>query len=246
MPGSGSITILPTGYVELLFPIIYQNNVEAKKIHPFENPMKNHSCFLSGLHTKPIKMKYNHFHTFGIRMRPVAVKALFSKPLSEIRDYFIEGDNILNNVNMLVEKVNSLNNFSERARWFENFMLKKINETADLHVAINLDKAIKNHIIQKQNGSSKTMQDIMGYSRAQTFRLFNAWFGISAHSYQKLLQFIRATESLHNKDAKLTDVGFKNGFYDQSHFIRTFKEFADMTPGEYRNQMTHLPLRLFG
>jgi AraC-like DNA-binding protein len=31
----------------------------------------------------------------------------------------------------------------------------------------------------------------------------------------------------------LTDVAFDNGFADQSHFIRSFKEFADITPNDY-------------
>jgi AraC-like DNA-binding protein len=44
---------------------------------------------------------------------------------------------------------------------------------------------------------------------------------------------------------KLIDVGLENGYYDQSHFIRSFHEFADMTPGEYRRQMSSIPGQLF-
>lgn len=245
IPGPGSFNILPSGKIELIFPIVPVSTLEAVKIAAHDNPVNNYTCFLSGLHTRPLKMVFEKFHTFGIQMKPVAVKALFGMPLSEIRDYYIEGKIVFDTVRIMEAQLNSRKSFMERAQWFENLLLNKINETADLHIAINLDRAIKKHLVQKQHGSSKTIQDMMGYSRTQTFRLFNDWFGISAHSYQKLLQFIRATESLHNMDAKLTDVGYENGFYDQAHFIRTFQEFADMTPGEYRKQMSALPGQIF-
>ncbi|MBA4058005.1 MAG: AraC family transcriptional regulator, partial [Marivirga sp.] len=31
----------------------------------------------------------------------------------------------------------------------------------------------------------------------------------------------------------LTDVAYDNGFADQSHFIRSFREFVDTTPNHY-------------
>ncbi len=246
IPYPGRFTILPSGKVELIFPIHPIENLDAVKIGEHDNPVNNHSCFLSGLHTRPLKMTFEKFHTFGVQMKPVAVKALFSIPLYEIRNYFVEGTEIFETIRMIEEQIHSNQSFKERAQWFENFLLKKIHETADLHTAINLDRAIKKHFIQKLNGSSKTIQDLMGYSRTQSFRLFNEWFGISAHSYQKLLQFIRAVETLHDSNLKLIDAGLENGFYDQSHFIRTFQEFAEMTPGEYRKQMTALPGLIFG
>jgi AraC-like DNA-binding protein len=191
-------------------------------------------------------MTFDKFHTFGIQMKPVAVKALFGMPLCDIKDYFVEGDVVLDTIHQMEDKLHGLNSFSERAKWFENFLLKKINETADLHNAINLNLAINKHIALKQNGSSKSIENLLGYSRTQTFRLFNDWFGMSVHSYLKLLQFIRTVETLHNKNIKLMDVGYDNGYYDQAHFIHTFQEFADMTPGEYRKQMTLFPGQIFG
>lgn len=242
----GKMTVLPSGKIELIFPFVPISTLEAIKIAQHDNPVNNHSCFISGLHTKPLKMTFDHFHTFGIQMKPVAMKALFGIPLSEIRNYFIEGDVVFDTVRVMKAELHSRKSFVERAEWFENFLHKKINETNELHIAINLDKAIKKQLISNINGPPKSIQDIMGYSRTQTFRLFNEWFGISAHTYQKLHQFINATESLHDTGKKLTDIGFENGFYDQSHFIRTFHEFADMTPGEYRKQMSPLPGQIFG
>jgi AraC-like DNA-binding protein len=242
----GNYTVLPSGKVEIIFPITPVRQLQAVKIAPNDNPVNNHSCFLSGLHTKPLKVTFDQFHTFGIQMKPVAVKALFGIPLCEIRDYFVEGSLVFDTVNMMEEKLQTCESFIHRAKWFESFLLTKINETPDLHIAINLDRMIRKFICQEHDGSGKSIQDLMGYSRTHTYRLFNDWFGLSVQSYQKLLQFIRATETLHNPSLKLTEVGLDIGYFDQSHFIRTFQEFAEMTPGGYRKQMTSIPGILFG
>lgn len=39
----------------------------------------------------------------------------------------------------------------------------------------------------------------------------------------------------------LTEVGYACGFYDQAHFIRVFKEFSAMTPGQYLEQKSRIP-----
>lgn len=241
----GRFTVLPSGKVELIVPVHPIETLDAVKITAQDNPVNNLSCFLSGLHTKPLKMTFDRFHAFGIQMKPVAVKALFGMPLSEIRNYFVEGEIVFANIRLMEAQIYSKSSFSEKAQWFENFLLNKINETADLHTAINLDRVIKKHIILKQKGSCKSIQDIMGYSRTQTYRLFNEWFGVSSQSYQKLLQFIRTVETLHNSSLKLIDVGLENSFYDQAHFIRSFQEFADMPPGKYRKIMSAFPGQIF-
>lgn len=245
IPFKSNYTILPSGNVELLFPLYHDIDISANKITASENPVRNCTSFLSGLHTKPLKMAFDRFHTFGVQMKPIAAKAIFGIPLCEIRNYFVEGDIILDNISIMEDQLHSKTNFIERAQWFEQFLLKRINETPDLHLAIRLEQAIKKHINQKGNGSKKSIEDMMGYSRTQTYRIFNTWFGTSSHSYLKLLQFIRAVESLHTPTVKLVDIALKNGYYDQSHFIRTFHDFADITPGEYRKIMSYLPGQLF-
>lgn len=245
IPNNGKITVLPSGKVEIIFPIHPIEQLEAVKITSQDNPVNNYASFLSGLHTKPLKMTFEKFHVIGVQMKPVGVKALFGIPLCEIRNYYVEGAVVFDTIHIIEEQLKSKSNFVEKAQWLENFLLKKINETADLHIAINLDRAIKKYMLQKQDGSPKTILDILGYSRTQTFRLFNEWFGNSAHSHLKLLQFISATETLHDRNLKLIDAGLKNGYYDQSHFIRTFQEFAGMTPGEYRKQMSDVPGQIY-
>lgn len=240
----GKFTVLPSGKVELLFPIRRQVEVSAKKILPAENPVKNHACFLSGLHTKPLKMVFDQFHTFGIQMKPAAVKAFFGMPLCAIRDYFVDGKMVLDHIHIMEDKVQSNESFIEKARWLENYLHQQVCETPELHQAIKLDASIHTFLAQKRNESHKSIEDLMGYSRTHTYRIFNEWFGTSAHTYQKLIRFIQSVETLHDPSIQLNAAGLSNGYYDQSHFIRSFQKFSGMTPGAYRKQMGAIPGQL--
>lgn len=70
---------------------------------------------------------------------------------------------------------------------------------------------------------------------ARTFqRVFKKYVGISANEYRRICQFQLAFYQLRGKQFdKLTDVAYDNGYFDQSHYIRSFKEFTKITPQEY-------------
>ena len=62
--------------------------------------------------------------------------------------------------------------------------------------------------------------------------------GVSPKMHLQLLQLRQVLTSLATRtDLNLTEVALRNGFYDQSHFIRKFKQFSGMTPSAYRQQV---------
>lgn len=48
--------------------------------------------------------------------------------------------------------------------------------------------------------------------------------------YKKYLQSVH---HLHTTESPLTEIGNNCNFYDQSHFIKTFRHFTLLTPKEY-------------
>jgi AraC-like DNA-binding protein len=70
-------------------------------------------------------------------------------------------------------------------------------------------------------------------------RLFELNVGISPKMYRRICQFDAAFQALNlNPNAKLSDVAYQNGFADQSHFIRVFKEFTGLTPSQYLGRLS--------
>jgi AraC-like DNA-binding protein len=65
-------------------------------------------------------------------------------------------------------------------------------------------------------------------------RIFKKYVGITPNEYRRICQFYFAFSQLKGGHFdKQTDVAFDNGYFDQSHYIRSFKEFTNTTPNDY-------------
>jgi AraC-like DNA-binding protein len=65
-------------------------------------------------------------------------------------------------------------------------------------------------------------------------REFRKHFHTNLGDYLRLIKVQRAMTLLGEPDRLLTDIAFESGFADQSHFIRSFRNYYGMTPLEYR------------
>ena len=65
-------------------------------------------------------------------------------------------------------------------------------------------------------------------------RMFKKYVGISPSQFRRICQFqLSFTQLRAGQFDNITDVVYDNGFADQSHFIRSFKEFTQTTPHQY-------------
>lgn len=65
-------------------------------------------------------------------------------------------------------------------------------------------------------------------------RVFRKHFGQTIKSYLKSLRLHGSIASMHRKKQMLTQVALDNGYSDQSHFNRHFKDELDLTPKQYQ------------
>lgn len=91
------------------------------------------------------------------------------------------------------------------------------------------------HLVQ-HNGNLKLehLARNLGISHRQLDRRFQGAVGIAPKVFSCLVRFqaslqLPKKQVLHN----LTDLALAAGYYDQSHFIRDFREYAGMSPRQY-------------
>ncbi len=79
------------------------------------------------------------------------------------------------------------------------------------------------------------LASISGLSKYHLLRNFKKTYLTSPHAYQTMLRINYAKQMLkENSSEPITTIAQEAGFYDQSHFIKTFKLYYGTTPWGYR------------
>ncbi|MEN5130670.1 helix-turn-helix domain-containing protein [Elizabethkingia anophelis] len=73
-------------------------------------------------------------------------------------------------------------------------------------------------------------------SRQYFNKMFRKYVGKSPSEFRKINKF-RNSITQKNKNQNLIELSLDADFYDQSHFIRNFKELAKVNPGSFFNNV---------
>lgn len=115
-----------------------------------------------------------------------------------------------------------INNSSSEDSLCENTNIKKINEIKE-YIEHNY---LKNVMLDD-------LSERIQISKYYLIRKFNEYYGLSPHQYITNLRINHAKELLKN-NMEFVEIALNSGFYDQSHFIKCFKEYTGVTPMNYK------------
>lgn len=80
-------------------------------------------------------------------------------------------------------------------------------------------------------------QALVGVRRLE--QLFKKEIGISPKNFSRIIRIRKVCEDLvTRKTLSLTQLGLDHGFYDQSHFIREFQYFTQMSPRKFAQSLS--------
>lgn len=80
----------------------------------------------------------------------------------------------------------------------------------------------------------KTLAGISGTSVTSFRRVFRDIMEMTPGAYVSTIRVNHARKLLVTTRMKILDIALECGFYDQSHFVRTFKRLRRQTPAQYR------------
>jgi AraC family transcriptional regulator len=90
------------------------------------------------------------------------------------------------------------------------------------------------HATPGQNLRVGEVAEAIGVHPVHLTRTFRAHFGVSVGAYLRNLRLEQAAHALAGSTSTIADIAAQSGFYDQSHFTRTFKRKYGLTPHDYR------------
>ena len=80
----------------------------------------------------------------------------------------------------------------------------------------------------------KDVASFAGIHPVHLARVFRQFYHCTVGEYVRKLRIEFACREISLTDASFTEIAISAGFYDQSHFSRTFKHIVGLTPSEYR------------
>lgn len=153
---------------------------------------------------------------------------IYFKPLGIYHFFEAEDINVLKTqipLSDFKEVMNSILKESDRKiqienlekHWLSKFKLKNLKLINE--IVRDFDSELKIEEIAKKNN----------ITRQYVNKVSNRYLGKPASEYRKIQRFRNTL--LHNKNTKnLTELSYENLFFDQSHFIRDFKELTQTLP----------------
>jgi AraC-like DNA-binding protein len=170
----------------------------------------------------------------AVWFRPGKAYRFFPAPMNELSDK-VAGLSILwKEAAWLEEKVAGATNDEDRVRIVQDILLQKLLKLKrdDSHVAFCLWQ------VNNAQGllSVRELSEKANISSRQLGRRFNDSVGLSPKEFTRISRFIHSLKQLKKFPSQsLTSLAYNSGYYDQSHFIRDFKDYAGVTPGELLN-----------
>ncbi|GAA4237917.1 helix-turn-helix domain-containing protein [Postechiella marina] len=223
-------TIVPDGTMKLIFHYgdLYWHHPKNGK--SFLQPR----CFLIGQLTKPYVVEpKGETGTFVIRFNPngfspftdIPVKEMENKPIAVKKIFGKKGEK-------LEQEIINAKNTHERINIAETFLLEllKSKEVKDRIINSTIETITK----YKGQISVNELSKHVSLNRRILARKFSSNVGLSPKQLSKIVRLQATLKSLSQNDkTKLTDLTYENEYFDQSHFIKDFKEFTGITPKEF-------------
>jgi AraC-like DNA-binding protein len=233
--------ILPKGTVEIIFNfsdnIIYLNpTLRVSKMLPI--------VFINGNNFKPFELiKTGRQEFLGIQLKSAGLKLIFNLSVKEFNDKVYAGNEIGCHLDLLADELFFAKTFQQKVeiilKWLEQRISKK-------NYPYFIERVRKLQCLgSDRNLTVKDLCQEIYISDRQLRRISSDWLGMSIEEYILYNKYLTSLHLLHNTNLYLTDVGYKAGYYDQSHFIREFKSYTELTPKQYRKANKDLPGHIF-
>lgn len=172
------------------------------------------------------------FGIFGAYLYPFAIPRLFAMPAADFTNlspdlysvFGMEGK-------LLEEQMCTAADNEKRVSIISSYLESKLDankrDLPAVHTAV--------HTIINAGGLI-TVEDLAKYfdlSTRQFERRFKEFAGLGPKLYANVIRFQTATAQRSAGIRDLTEIAYRCGYYDQSHFINDFRRFSGYSPKEY-------------
>ena len=193
---------------------------------------------ISGLRKSARLVHYSHeTANLLVILNEAGITAFSRIPAHELFNQSIDAENLFSStdLNDIIERLAEAKTNSDRIAFMEAFLLKRlIYNRPDLLVG----NAIQ--LIKQQSGMIriKELATSLYISQDAFEKRFRAAIGSSAKQYSSIIR-LRNLIKKYPSYSSLTDASYEAGYFDQSHFIKDFRQFTGQTPKGFFKSPRH-------
>ncbi len=188
--------------------------------------------FITGFSTKYLEYDLSYsFDYIGIRFLPIGFPILFDIPANTLTNQLLPLSEVKPFLNTILnERLAHKLDLEQAKKLFDSaftgFLDQRITPPEVDH---RFENAV-NQILEAR-GHLNVSELNVGVSERQLRRLFGYYFGESAKTFARIIRFQNILGSKPSSQSlKNNKIYFDEGYYDQAHFIKEFKEFYGVTP----------------
>ncbi|WP_299229122.1 helix-turn-helix domain-containing protein [uncultured Psychroserpens sp.] len=222
---------LPDGFVEIYFskhdPISIKMN--ERNLSTYSN-----SAFVIGQSTSKIEFKpKGEQKLISLKIQPWATSMFLPDKADLYKDKAIAIDDLVSpKLSLLQRMVVNSSTKEEAFKHIEDFLIQSQKTSSKFSKLIYF---AVNYIFQNHIGFSvKKLTNLLNVSRQYLERQFVAQIGISPKQFARVIRIRSLTNHFKsNPNISLTELSYKFGYFDQSHFIRDFQLIAATSPKKF-------------
>jgi AraC-like DNA-binding protein len=195
-----------------------------------DNPVENYIMGFCKKYTEfPLA---NSFNYIGIRFLPIMFPQLFNCNAIELSNRYEHLHAVVPHLaDFITNRFNNTQKPDEIKSLLDMYFLQQVNKTS-FNDDSRLYRALD--IIMKNAGVVDIEKDLnTGISSRQLRRIFEFYVGATAKTFSKVVRFQNMLNAKPSKQSmRQNKLFFDADYYDQSHFIKEFKNFYGVTPGK--------------
>jgi AraC-like DNA-binding protein len=200
--------------------------VQGADIHPLS------TAGITGLHETPrVFSNVAHTGTVLVHFKEAGAAPFFNMPLHELFDESVSLDNFMLRSELLVfeEQLAEARTDQERITLTERFLLARMRNTVPDKLVLTALAFIHQH---QGNLRMIDLAAQLNISQSPLEKRFRQVVGTSPKKFAALVRFQHILKS-RRQQPSLTHLAHEAGFYDQAHFIKTFKSFTGQAPDAF-------------
>jgi AraC-like DNA-binding protein len=187
------------------------------------------------------------FSVIGVQFRAGGAPAVLGSPVGGTLDENIALDDVWgSSAGELQERLHNAKSPDQRLEIVDAFLSASLRD--DLAPAPAVALAVRKLQRNGNAGVVSRLAEHAGLTPARFMQQFEDAVGLKPKLFQRLHRFQRTVRLIHDgRDASMTGIALRAGYFDQAHFTHDFRTFAGMTPSAYRERLgrhiNHVPVQ---